>query len=73
MDFMSDALFDGRFFRILTIVDCQTRESLAVVPRMNFLAFQLVDVLDQLARERGKPKTIRCDNGPEFAGKMLDQ
>ena len=25
------------------------------------------------ARERGKPKTIRCDNGPESAGRVLDQ
>ena len=33
MDFMADTLFDGRPFRILTMVDCHTRESLAVVPR----------------------------------------
>lgn len=73
MDFMSDALFDGRTFRLLTVVDCHTRESLAIVPRANFRAFHVVEVLDRLARERGKPQTIRCDNGPEFAGKMLDQ
>lgn len=73
MDFMSDALFDGRPFRLLTVVDCHTRESLAIVPRTNFRAFQVVEVLERLARERSKPKIIRCDNGPEFAGKMLDQ
>ena len=73
MDFMSDALFDGRSFRLLTVVDCHTRESLAIVPRTNFKAFQVVDVLERLAKERGKPKTVRCDNGPEFAGRMLDQ
>jgi putative transposase len=73
MDFMSDALFDGRPFRLLTVVDCHTRESLAIVPRTNFKAFQVVEVLDRLARVRGKPKTTRCDNGPEFAGRMLDQ
>lgn len=73
MDFMSDALFNGRPFRLLTVVDCHTQESLAIVPRTNFRAFQVVEVLERLARERSKPKTIRCDNGPEFAGKMLDQ
>jgi putative transposase len=62
MDFMLDALFDGRAFRLLTVVDCHTRESLAIVPRANFKAFQVVEVLEQLARERGKPKTVRCDN-----------
>jgi len=30
MDFMSDQLFDGRRFRLLTIVDDFTRESLAI-------------------------------------------
>ena len=73
MDFMSDALFDGRPFRLLTIVDCCSREGLATVPRANFRAFHVVEVLDRLAAERGKPKTIRVDNGPEFAGRLLDQ
>ena len=73
MDFMSDTLFDNRRYRILTIVDCHSRESLAVEPRQSFRAFHVVEALDRIVRERGKPKTIRCDNGPEFAGRMLDQ
>lgn len=68
---MSDALFDGRALRILTVVDCHSREALAVVARANFRAYQVVEVLDRLARGRGKPKTVRCDNDPEFAGRML--
>jgi putative transposase len=73
MDFMSDALFDGRPFRLLTVVDCCSREGLATVPRANFRAFHVVEVLDRLVAEHGKPKTIRVDNGPEFAGRLLDQ
>jgi len=73
MDFMSDALFDSRPFRLLTVVDCCSREGLATVPRANFRAFHVVEVLDRLVLNRGKPKTIRVDNGPEFAGRLLDQ
>ena len=73
MDFMAGALFDGRPLRILTVVDCHTRESLAIVPRGSFRAAQVVDVLDRIVQERGTPATIRCDNGPEFASRMLDQ
>jgi putative transposase len=73
MDFMSDALFDGRPFRLLTVVDCCSREGLATVPRATFRALNVVEVLDRLVGERGKPKTIRVDNGPEFAGRLLDQ
>lgn len=73
MDFMSDALFDGQPFRILTVVDCHSREGLATVVRANFKAFHVIETLDRLAHERGKPRAIRCDNGPEFAGRMLDQ
>ena len=73
MDFVSDALFNGRRFRMLTVVDCHTREALAIVPRVSIPAFGVVEVLDRLKRERGAPQTIRCDNGPEFAGRVLDQ
>lgn len=37
-DFMSDALFDGRRFRILTVVNCHNRETHAIVLRTNFQA-----------------------------------
>lgn len=73
MDFMSDRLFDERPFRILTIVDCFTREALSTAPRTNYRAYQVVDELDRLCRLRGKPRGIRVDNGPEFAGRLLDQ
>lgn len=73
MDFMSDRLFDGRPFRILTVVDCHTREALSLTPRANFRAFQVTEALDALVRLRGRPKSLRVDNGPEFAGRMLDQ
>jgi putative transposase len=73
MDFVSDKLFDDQPFRILTIVDCHTREALATSARTNFRAYQVVEELDRIIRLRGKPRSIRVDNGPEFAGRLLDQ
>jgi putative transposase len=40
---------------------------------VHFRAAQVADVLNRLVRERGTPQTIRCDNGPELAGRLLDQ
>lgn len=73
MDFVPDRLFVERPFRILTIVDCHTREALATYARTSFRAYQVIEELDRLATARGKPRSIRVDNGPEFAGRMLDQ
>lgn len=73
MDSMSDRIFDGRPFRILTVVDCYTRGALSLTPRANFRAFQVTEALDALVKLRSRPKSLRVDNGPEFAGRMLDQ
>lgn len=64
MDFMSDALFDGRPFRILAVVDCHSREALMVVARANFRAFQVVEVLDRLAHERGMEASLQLRSPP---------
>ena len=73
LDFMSDRLFDDRPFRLLTVIDCHTREALSIAPRVNFRAYQVTEVLDDLVRLRGRPRSLRVDNGPEFAGRLLDQ
>ncbi len=73
MDFMSDELFEGRRIRLLTIVDCHTRESLATEARFSFRGVQVAEVLGRLVAQRGAPRTIRCDNGSEFSSRALDQ
>ena len=54
---------------------CATSSSCcsATVARTNFRAYQVIEELDRNARVRGKPRSIRVDNGPEFAGRLLDQ
>jgi len=73
MDFMSDQLFDGRRLRVLTIVDNFTRESLAIEAGQRFTGYDVARVLTRVGTERGLPKTIWVDNGPEFASKAMDQ
>ena len=72
MDFVSDRLFDGRRFRMLTLVDNFTRESLAIRLGQRLTGDDVVAVLEQLQADRGKPQSIRVDNGPEFISKSLD-
>ncbi len=73
MDFVSDELLDGRRIRLLTIVDNFTRESLAIEVAASIAGQRVVEVLSRLNQERGRPRTIRVDNGPEFTSKRLDQ
>lgn len=73
MDFVTDALGTGRSFRVLSIVDDRTRECLALEPDISFPGRQVVQVLSALVAERGRPTVIVSDNGPEFAGRALDQ
>ena len=72
MDFMSDQLFQGQRFRILTLMDNFSRESLALRVSNRFRGEDVVKVLELVTSQRGLPKAIRVDNGPEFISKSLD-
>jgi len=74
MDFVSDALFDGRKFRALTVVDNHTRECLAIEVAQSLTGDDVVRVLTNIAKERRKyPLRIQTDNGPEFVSLALDK
>ena len=72
MDFVRDTLANGRVFRAFTVVDDFTRESPAIDVDHSLPGERVAHTLDRLARERGLPKAIVCDNGPEFQGQALD-
>lgn len=66
MDFVSDQLEDGRKVRVLVIMDDYNREVLALEVGLSIPGARVVRVLKRLLQERGKPQSIRTDNGPEF-------
>lgn len=71
MDFMSDALYGGRRFRTLNVLDEGVREALAIVVDTSIPSARVIRVLDQQVELRGKPLAIRCDNGPEFCAQSF--
>jgi putative transposase len=73
MDFISDALANGRRIKVLTIVDDFTKESIDLVAEHGMSGQYVVRVLEQAAQFRGLPLAIRTDQGPEFTSKALDQ
>ena len=72
MDFLSDQLFDGRKIRVLSIVDNFTRLSPALDVRHSYKGSDVVNTLERIAGQYGRPQRIRVDNGPEFISKDLD-
>jgi len=73
MDFAMDALANGRRIKVLTVVDDCTKEAIDLVADFGISGHYVTRILDQAARFRGYPKSIRTDQGPEFTGKALDQ
>ena len=73
MDFVCDALFDGRKFRALTVVDNYSRECLAIYVGQSLRGRDVVNVLERIKRERRiVSKRIQTDNGSEFISKEMD-
>lgn len=72
MDFVHDSLADGRRFRCLTVIDEHTRECPVIEVDHLLPALRVIEVLERLREERGLPKSIVVDNGPEFTSRAFD-
>jgi len=72
MDFVHDALADGRPFRILTVVDQWSRSSpvLEVASRMSGSA--VGEALDRVLEDAPQPRSITVDHGTEFQSRALE-
>ncbi len=66
LDFVADALADGRRFRILAVVDDHTRECLALVADTSLPGARVARELDGLVAVRGTPLVVVSDNGTEL-------
>ena len=72
MDFVQDALSDGRMLRILTIEDTWSREALACVVDTSISGLRVRRELTRLVKERAeRPEEIRVDNGGEMIGRAV--
>ncbi len=72
MDFVTARLENGRYFRVLTLVDQYTRECLALEPAFSMNGVKVAACLDSVVADRGRPKSIRVDNGAEFQSRAMD-
>ena len=73
MDFVTDSIVTGRRFRALTIVDDYSRECPVIEVDTSLGGRRVVSVLERMSEIRGLPEAITIDNGPEFAGRALDE
>jgi putative transposase len=71
LDFMTDALADGRRFRTLNVLDEGNREGLAIEVGMSLPSLRVIAVLEELISEHGPPRALRVDNGPELTAIAL--
>jgi putative transposase len=72
MDFVVQRLPDGRWIRVLTVVDQFTRECLTLSADNALSGEKVATALDKIVVLRSTPESITVDNGAEFASKAMD-
>lgn len=73
LDFVHDALANGRKIRLLTIIDDYTRECLKIEVDTSLNGKRVKGALEELITIRGKPEIIMSDNGTEFTSNAMLQ
>lgn len=71
MEFMHDRLNAGRGFRTFNVIDDYNREGMGIEVDFSLSSAREIRALKHIIEWRGKPKAIRCDNGPEYISQQL--
>jgi len=71
IDFMSDSLNNSRKFRTFNALDDFNREALTIEIDTSLPSARIIRSLEVVGSERGFPKYIRSDNGPEFISRSF--
>ncbi len=72
MDFLSDAMTDGRALRVFAVVDDHSKLCPSLDCDVSLPAGRVTRMLDAAIEEHGAPSAIRTDNGPEFTSRAFD-
>jgi transposase InsO family protein len=70
-DFVQDRTYEGKRFRMLTVIDEYSRECLAIKVDRSLKSIDVIETLADLFISKGQPDFIRSDNGPEFTATIL--
>ena len=70
---MQDSLKTGKSFRTFNVLDDCNREGLGIEIDHSLPSQRVIRSLERIMEWRGQPKSIRCDNGPEYISNDLRQ
>jgi putative transposase len=73
MDFAHDQLISGQAFRVLTVIDNWSRESVLLEVGFRLTGQSVADALNRVAKKHKLPATITVDHGSEFTSLILDE
>ena len=73
MDFVHDQLISGQAFRVLTVIDNWSRESVLLEVGFRLTDQSVADALNRVAKTHKLPATITVDHGSEFTSLILDE
>lgn len=70
---MHDQLVDGRSIRLFNVIDNFNRKALGFEIDFLLPSERVIRSLKRIISWRGKPLTIRCDNGPEYLSAAITE
>ena len=73
MDFVHDQLSNGQVFRILTVIDNWSRQSVSLEVGFRLNGHSVVEAFNRVARKERLPLSITTDHGTKFTSRALDE